>query len=218
MYLLVYGSGGFGTEVVDIARRMNRAVPRWEGIAFIDDIRPPGEHYGIPVHPLAEALAHWAPGDREVVVAVGQPSSRERLRTTLEGHAVRFARVIDPSAIVSDTAIVGEGVVIAPHCIVASQARLGDNVVLNATTIVGHDVVVGRDTVLSSMVNIGGASSIGRCSYVGMGAQIKEKRTIGDQTIIGMGSVLHDNVGDDLIAMGNPARPVRRNEDNVVFR
>lgn len=218
MQLLVYGSGGFGTEVVDMARRMNRATPRWAGIEFIDDIRPADTHYGIPVRPRAAALSHWPPGEREVVIAVGQPSSRQRLREELEALDVVFGQVIDPSAVVSDTAVLGRGVVIAPHAIVASLARLDDNVVLNAKAIVGHDVRIGRDTVISSMVNVGGASTVGACSYIGMGAQIKEKRAIGDRTIIGMGSVLHDNVGDDLIAMGSPARPVRRNEDNVVFR
>lgn len=218
MHLLVYGSGGFGTEVVDMARRMNRVTSRWAGIEFIDDIRPAGTYYGIPVRPRAEALAQWPSDAREVVIALGQPSSRQRLREELEALDVAFGQVIDPSAVVSDTAILGRGIIVSPHAIVASVARLDDNVALNAKAIVGHDVRIGRDTVISSMVNVGGASTVGACSYIGMGAQIKEKRTIGDRTIIGMGSVLHDNVGDDLIVLGNPARPVRRNEDNVVFR
>ena len=218
MKLLVYGSGGFGKEVLDTARRMNRATHRWEGFEFIDDVRPPGEYFGIPVRTVADALGRYPTHEREVIIAIGEPRSRVRLWDELQQRDVRFGRVVDPSAIVADSAVLGEGVIISAFCIVASTATLGKNVVLNVHTIAGHDVAIGHDTVLSSMVNIGGSCAVGTCSYVGMGAQVKEKISIGDRTILGMGSVLHDSLGDDLIAMGNPARAVRRNVDNVIFR
>lgn len=218
MKLLVYGSGGFGKEVLDTARRMNRATPRWDGFEFIEDVRPPGEYFGIPVRTVSDALARYPSDEREVIIAVGEPRSRVRLREELGERGVTFGRVIDPSAIIAESAVLGDGVIVSAFCIVASSATLGDNVVLNVQAIAGHDVSVERDTVLSSMVNIGGACTVGTCSYIGMGAQVKDKISIGDRTILGMGSVLHDSLGDDLIAMGNPARAVRRNVDNVIFR
>jgi acetyltransferase-like isoleucine patch superfamily enzyme len=51
-----------------------------------------------------------------------------------------------------------------------------------------------------------------------MGALIKEKLRIGRASIIGMGSVVHSDVPEEVIALGNPARVVRRNEDKKVFK
>ena len=47
---------------------------------------------------------------------------------------------------------------------------------------------------------------------------IKEKVKIGSNTIISMGAVVYNDIGDNLIALGNPARIMRRNEDKKVFK
>ena len=39
MKLFIYCSGGFGKEIMDMARRINRIESKWEEICFIDDIR-----------------------------------------------------------------------------------------------------------------------------------------------------------------------------------
>jgi acyl-[acyl-carrier-protein]--udp-n-acetylglucosamine o-acyltransferas (udp-n-acetylglucosamine acyltransferase) (2.3.1.129) len=47
---------------------------------------------------------------------------------------------------------------------------------------------------------------------------VKEELSIGSNTIIGMGAVVSREIGDNVIAVGDPARAVRRNEDGIVFR
>ena len=89
---------------------------------------------------------------------------------------------------------------------------------VNAGAIIGHDIIVGHNTVISPQVCIGGGTRIGDNSYIGMGSKIKEKLVIGSGVIVGMSSAVHRDVPDDVIAMGNPARPMRRNDDNKVFK
>jgi acetyltransferase-like isoleucine patch superfamily enzyme len=67
------------------------------------------------------------------------------------------------------------------------------------------------------MVNLGGGVHVESACYIGMGALIKEKLRIGHTSIVGMGSVVHSEVPNEVIAIGNPARVVRRNEDRKVF-
>ncbi len=42
--------------------------------------------------------------------------------------------------------------------------------------------------------------------------------SIGNDTIVGMGSVVHRDIPNDVIALGNPARPMKKNEEHRVFR
>ena len=84
--------------------------------------------------------------------------------------------------------------------------------------IIGHDVVVGENTVISSMVNLGGHTTIGSNSYIGMGSSIRERLKICDNCIVSMGSTVFRDVKKDMIVMGNPARIIRRNEDQKVFK
>ena len=68
------------------------------------------------------------------------------------------------------------------------------------------------------MTNLGGATTVGARSYIGMGALIMEKLTIGHSTIVGMGSVVYNDVPDEVVCVGNPARVSRRNTDKRVFK
>ena len=101
--------------------------------------------------------------------------------------------------------------------IIASSCYLGVNSVVNTHSTVGHDITIGDHTVISSHVTIGN-STLGNEVYVGLGAQTKEKLSIGDGSIISMGSILFKDLEKNIIAMGNPARPMRRNDDNKVFK
>jgi sugar O-acyltransferase (sialic acid O-acetyltransferase NeuD family) len=219
MKLFVYCAGGFGKEIYDTALRANHMRPQWEEIAFIDDYAESGsDFYGTRVYTLDAVLARLPTDSFEVVIANGEPVHRKTIYDKITARGVRLGRVVDSSAVQSPTAILQPGAVITPHCIVASCAQVGINAAINAKAIVGHDVRVGDHTVISSMVNIGGACRIGERSYVGMGAQIKEGLTIGNEVIIGMGSVVYQDIPDGMIALGNPARPMRPNVDKLVFK
>jgi sugar O-acyltransferase (sialic acid O-acetyltransferase NeuD family) len=219
MILFVYCAGGFGKEIYDTALRANHVRPRWSSIAFIDDYAGSGsDFYGTRVYSLDDVLARHAPDAFEVVIANGEPVHRKTIHDKVVGRGVRLGVVADSSAVLSPTGILHPGAVVTPHCIVASLAEVGANAAINAKAIVGHDVRVGAHTVISSMVNIGGACRIGERSYVGMGTQIKEGVTIGNEVIVGMGSVVYHDIPDGMIALGNPARPMRPNVDKLVFK
>jgi acetyltransferase-like isoleucine patch superfamily enzyme len=47
---------------------------------------------------------------------------------------------------------------------------------------------------------------------------IRENLNIGDHSIIGMGSMVFRDIPEKVIAIGNPARVMRKNENNKVFK
>lgn len=218
-HLFIYCGGAFGREVFDIADRQNQRDRKWAGIWFIDDFAESASScYRTKAFPLDAAIREFDTASMEAVIAIGEPLHRETLHGKLVSHGIRLTQVLDPSAIVSPTARLGNGVILAPFCSVAANARVGDNVAVNVQAIIGHDITIDDHTVISSMVNLGGACTVGESSYIGMGSQIKDELKIGSRVIVGMGSVVHHNIDDDLIALGNPARVLRRNEDRRVFR
>ena len=77
MILCIYGSGGLGREVYDVALRRNQTSNSWKKIIFIDDFEPEGEFFGTSRIKLASLDA--GAGNYEGLVAVGEPSFREKL-------------------------------------------------------------------------------------------------------------------------------------------
>ena len=55
-----------------------------------------------------------------------------------------------------------------------------------------------------------GPIRIGRNTRIGMGAIVQDGVTIGANAIVAPGSVVYEDVADDTVVWGNPARPVRR--------
>ncbi len=216
-WTLIFGAGGLGVEVADIWRRA-RLSGTGEQLLFIDDFKAgSGCVTDVKVVSLTQAASDYA--GHSFVIALGEPADRARLWGQLKQLGlVPRGSLADPGSIVSNHATVGAGTIISQFTTVAARAVVGENVSLNVASIVGHDVTVEDHCVISSMVNLGGASTIRTGSYVGMGAIIKEKITIGANSIIGMGAVVHTDIPDGVIAVGNPARVVRRNDNQKVFR
>jgi sugar O-acyltransferase (sialic acid O-acetyltransferase NeuD family) len=210
----VYGAGGLGVETMDILQNSIRTGSQMaHRLAFLVDAPRCDEVIGVPV----VAVGQHAEGAK-VTIAVGEPFDRARLMEKVASLGLQLATICSPDAFVSSHAEIGEGAIIAPHVSIQATACIGRNVAINTATIVGHDVVVEDNCVLSSMVNLGGGTHVETLGYIGMGALIKEKLRIGRASIIGMGSVVHSDVPEEVIALGNPARVVRRNEDKKVFK
>lgn len=210
----IYGAGGLGLETLDIIRAAIAAgqdAPH--ALSFVEDGGTRDSAADVPVCALDQCL----PGAR-ITIAVGEPALRRVLMDKAMAQGLQLATAISPSAFVSPLAQIAAGVVIAPFCSVQARARIDQNAAINTQAIVGHDVHVGPGAVISSQVNLGGAVHAGAECYIGMGALVREGLTIGARSIISMGSVVHKDMPEDVIAVGNPARVARRNEDRKVFK
>jgi len=217
MKLFIYSAGGFGKEVFDLARRINNVSNRWDDICFIDGFRH-GEFCGAKVFTFDGVIKNFDIGSYELIIARGEPSIRKNIYDLVKKAGVRLATLIDGSAIISPDAKLGDGVIALAKCIVSHSATVGDNTALDNNTLIGHDVRIAEHCLVSPSANIAGNCTIGNCSYIGMGSLIKQGTKIGNNVIVSMGSVVHGDIEDGMIVVGNPARPVRKNIDKKVFR
>jgi len=219
MKLCIYGMGGFGKEVFDIASRINKENSYWDDIFFmVDDLDTNVEAYKTKLYSVKDVFKEYDTNLFEVIIAVGEPKTRKMLFNKVRQKGAKLATLIDPSAIISDTAIINKGTIVAPLSIVACSTILGRNTVVNTHSTIGHDIVIGDHSSISSHVTVGGSSVIGEESYVGLGSQIKEQTKIGSKVIVGMGSIVYSDMPDRVIALGNPARVSRKNDDGLVFK
>jgi acetyltransferase-like isoleucine patch superfamily enzyme len=168
--LYIYCAGGFGKEVMDVARRRNNISKHWGDIRFIDDVVADDTKYGAKLSKFDEIIHNGGLDRAEFLIAIGEPAVRRRIKERLKEARAKMSRLIDVSAMVADTARVSDGVVITPFCSISSDAVLASNSCVNTMSIIGHDVFIGENSVISSMVNMGGACIVGENSYIGMGA------------------------------------------------
>lgn len=154
----------------------------------------------------------------ECVISLGEPVHRRTLYEKLRENRIPLATLIHPKAEVAASATIGEGCIIETGSFISSNSTLGENVMVEVHTLIGHDIRIGKHCIISSGAAVGGCTQIGDDTFIGLNSAIKDHCSIGSRCIIGMGAVLFRDIEDDLIVMGNPARPIRRNEDQRVFK
>lgn len=216
MILGIYGAGGLGREVLELAKIINNESNKWEGFIFIIDDEPGNDVNGVKVYSYNDAIEQFK-GRLEVSMGIGEPAIREKLFTKIVNDGVEVATLIHPNVHIPDTAQIGRGVTIQEGCFISCNSEIGDYVYIQPKVAIGHNDIIKEGCVISAMANLAGSVEIGKYTYVGLSSAFKEGVKVGEYSIIGMYSAVYKDIPDEMIAMGNPARPMKRNEEHHVF-
>jgi sugar O-acyltransferase (sialic acid O-acetyltransferase NeuD family) len=205
-------------EVLDSVNRINQIEKRWHEIFFIDDSIASGTRInGVPAFSF-EAATDLFDSALDVGISNGNPVARKLIRERLDYFEPKLVNIIDPSSIVSEYAVLGSGVIVSEQVIISTRSIVSDNVSINRQSIIGHDVLIGQDSAISSQVNLGGNVQVGNGTFIGMGAKIRERVAIGNHCVVGMGSVVMNDVPDGVLALGNPARVIKKIDGDNLFQ
>jgi sugar O-acyltransferase (sialic acid O-acetyltransferase NeuD family) len=215
MKLGIYGAGGLGQEIYEVSKRINSASKRWKEIFFVDDVRSEGPIFGARSTKFERLLDDK--NEYELIVAVGEPSLREKLFNKAKENNFKIVNLIDPTALVSPSARLAEGIIICQFASVNAGTIIHENVLIQPYCIVGHDITIGSHSVLSPHSTPGGNSVFGSRVFVGMNSSIKEKLIIGNDVVIGMGAAVFNDLPDNVTVVGNPARVTLARENRKVF-
>ncbi len=220
MILAVCGNGDLGREIKQLAIEVNGvSCSRWKKIIFTvsnvdDDIVADDEK----IFALKNLFTLYKPDEIEFVIGIGEPEVRSKIFDTIMTAGYKFATIIHPTAHIGHGSQIAEGAIIRFNAFVGIDSRVGSNVLIQPFGCLGHDVVIGKHSVISSFVSIAGHCEIGEKTYIGMSVPVKEQTHIGSDTIVGMGSVVTRDISDNVIALGNPARAMQRNDNHKVFK
>jgi len=218
MILGIYGAGGLGREVYELANIINDQDKRWDEFVFIDDADIDLSQLKIPVHKFEKVIEQYKTAEIEFCIAVGEPSIRKIIYDKIRQHGFKVATLIYPGTVIADSTKIGDGVIICRYVSITCDISIGHNAYIQPFVCIGHDATIGENTVISSFVVVAGDCHIGSNSYIAISVSLRHVISIGDDTIVGMASVVNRNLPDNVIALGNPARPMKMNEEHRVFR
>jgi len=141
--------------------------------------------------------------------SIGNPELRIGLYKLAKRAGFKFPNIISLDAIVSPYIKLGEGNYIAPGAIVNAGAVIGDNCIVNTGAIVEHDCILGDFVHISPGSILSGGVQVGNNTHIGSGASVIQYIKIGSGAFIGAGSVVTKNIGNKILAFGNPAKKQR---------
>lgn len=203
--IIIVGASGFGMEVLWLARRLGRNV-----IGFLDDTieKHNKQILGVPVLGAIDECCKY--GNNEFIVAIGSPRGREGVVSRLIDYkVVKYATLIDPSAVVDEDVSIGEGSIICAGVICTVNVSIGNHSIINLNSTIGHEVKIDNFVTIAPNVSVSGNIYLKNLVEVGTGATLREKLEVGVGTVVGMGSVLTKSVDEKKVVVGNPARVIK---------
>ncbi len=143
--------------------------------------------------------------DYEFVIGIGNAEVREKISK----NNVKFYTAIHPSAIISPSAMIGEGTVVMPNAVINADAKIGKHCIINTSSVVEHDDIIDDFAHISVGAKLGGIVKIGKSTWIGIGACVKQCISICTDCVIGAGAVVVNDITQSGTYVGVPAKRIK---------
>lgn len=141
--------------------------------------------------------------------AVGANGIRKKLVAFIEKHDLNQTTLKAQSASISKLTSIGLSTFIGPKVIINSLGRIGKGCIINSGAILEHECMVGNYCHIAPGAVLTGNVEIGNNSFIGANSVIIQGVSIGSNVVVGAGAVVIDNIPDNEIWVGNPAKRIR---------
>lgn len=143
---------------------------------------------------------------------VGHNGIREKIHMQLAEHLGNPINAIHPSAVISSSVSLGDGVMIAANATINPLVELGKGVICNTSSSIDHECIIGDFAHIAPGAVLCGNVKVGKGSFVGANAVIRQGITIGNNVMIGAGTVVIRDIPDNVTVVGNPQKVLAKNQ------
>lgn len=185
--IVLVGFGGHAKSVADCVERQNE----YNIVGYTDRQDNHSNYKYLGTDDSLEELFNL--GIKNAVICIGflgKGDIREKLYCRLKEIGFNLPPVIDPTAIVANSAIIREGTFIGKNAIINAEATLGCCCIINTGAVVEHECVVEDFSHIAVSSILCGQVRVGKACLIGANATIIQCITIPDKTIISAGEVV----------------------------
>lgn len=199
MKVIIIGAGGHAAEISDYleySNSQNTPDSEVEIVGYLDDDFDKYLHYCLKFPYLGSISEHQIVSNVHYIIGIANLVYRKKFVELFLERGAKFSSYIHPTASISSSAKIGEGVVIAPNVNLGPNAYVGDFSLVNSRVSLGHDSKVGKYNFLSPNVCFSGFTQVGDENLFGINSATIPGIKIGNRNKIMAGMTLDKNVGD----------------------
>lgn len=193
--IVIIGAGGHARSVADTIERAGKY--QIEGFVDIDPCAKVGNYRHIGTDVDLPAIRNAGVENAAICLGfLGEGDKRQFLFQAAKQAGFCLPPIVDPSSVVANDAVIGEGAFVGKMAVVNASAVIGVMCIINSGAIVEHDCRVGDFSHVAVNATLCGGSSIGSASLVGASATVLQGIEVGSNVIVGAGSLLLSDVPD----------------------
>jgi len=205
--IIIVGAGGFGREVYSWAKDLF-SKDQYKIKGFLDDNNKALDNFNLDIGIIGNIDGCMPEEKDRFLIAIGNVKIKKSIIKKLIEKKVKFLSLIHPTAIVVDTARIGNGVIICPFCLVSDNVELDDFAMMNLYSSCGHDAKVGKYCILSPYATLNGFVILEDEVFLGTHTTVIAYKKVGYQSKVSANSVVMRNVPPNKIVIGVPGKDI----------
>lgn len=166
------------------------------GFAVDEEFIQEKNKFQIEVMAIENLLDRYDPKDCSVMLGIGYSEVnqiRERMFTRLINMGFTIETYIHPTAVVSSTALIGEGSVIMANTVIEPFVAVGNNSMIWSNCTIAHHSKVESHCWIASNSIISGQASVLNNTFIGVSCTVVNEVIVEEFNIIGAGSLITKN-------------------------
>lgn len=190
--IIIVGAGGFGREVYQWSKdAFGEDEYNIKGFLSKDSSELDGFLIDAPI--LGHEDDYQIQESDRFVIAIGNVVIKKKVVEELRKKGAKFISLIHPTALVSSSVKIGEGVVVCPYSILTDSVVIEDYAMLNVYVYCGHDSKVGKYSILSPYSTLNGFANLEDEVFLATHSVVTGYKNVGKGSVVGANSlVLHD--------------------------
>lgn len=197
--IILWGAGGIGVVALEVLASTGKTVSY-----IVDSDTRKTEILGTPVY--QDFLPTSETKTQKLLICVGDGETRQKLSTLTSFSP---ARAIDKSAMVSNSSKVGLGSMVFQRAIIQARSSIGKFTIINTAAQIDHDCIIGDFVHIAPSCVLCGFVSVGNGANLGANTTVIPGVSIGENVVTGAGAVVVNDIPDNCLAVGVPARVVK---------
>ncbi|MCK5052468.1 MAG: hypothetical protein KAS53_12145 [Candidatus Cloacimonetes bacterium] len=213
--IIILGGLGNGSVIANALIDANkRGYDEWEFAGYLNDKQEKDSSIeGFPVlGKTRDACEFIKKGFYFIntIYRIDGQQERIKLFENLKIPDSSLATFIHPMTYVAPNVKLSSGIVIMPNVSISSGTIFGKCCLVMVGATIGHNNEIGSYCHFAAQCCTSSFIKISDGVHIGLNATIRENLKIGKNSTLGMGSVLLENIGENEIWAGNPAKFIRK--------
>jgi len=208
--IYVVGAGTYGEAMCELAEVLGYTV---KGFYDEDDQKINTSIMGVKVNEKFSDLDDHSIKDKQFIVAIGHNETRLRIMTKINKVGGSTPTLIHPTAVISPSAEIGNGVYIQANAYIWTKVKVSDFCIISPNVVIAHHSTLGSACLISTLTAVGASIKIEDKVFIGMGSTIVTGLSkVGGNSIIGAGAVVLKDTDNNSVYAGVPAKKIRSND------
>lgn len=185
--IVLVGFGGHAKSVADCIEREGK----YHIVGYTDMQAATSQYAYLGTDDKLQAI--YDSGVKNAVIGIGymgRGNIRQQLYSKLKAIGFNLPVIVDPSAIVSTTAQMGEGTFVGKGAIVNAEAKIDKMAIINTKALVEHECVVGDFAHIAVGAVLCGQVEIGEGTFIGANSTVIQCRKVEPYTVIPAGETI----------------------------